>query len=834
MNQPSSPEPNQRTNINDSVMSGQVSQAGRDSIQIQFNWLKKNSENNSTQKDRKALLHKVRNYWITGVMERSSLYSQIKIELELEERLDLIDLVWETPEHLSQLLPPGMRAITKFDELGVGRTLLILGEPGSGKTTTMLEIARELIARAEQDPQAPIPVVFNLSSWVYEKWKLVDWLIKEFETGIYKIPKITSKNWIENQQLLFLLDGLDEVREDLRESCVQVINQFSQKYGRTEIIVCSRINAYKSLSQYLRFQSSLLLRPLKPEQIENYLNQAKEKLYGVEIAMQTDPVLRKLAQTPLMLSIMALAYQDVPASEFSVMNLEERQQHLWDKYIDRMFERKQSDRPYSKNLTLHWLKFLAQRMIQESQTQFLIERIKPSWLEPGMQRRTYPIASGLIAGLIIEWVYGLPLGLIAGQLSSQMFTGLMSGVLGVISSLHPEIQLFTGIRRSWSFQKAWKAAFAGLISSFIIAVIIWLIGTPIGLVASSLQYFLYIGLNTGLVIAVISAILVGLVDSKKLDDETNTNLNNSADTNQGVWQSAKISSLITLVTLSIIILPLAILSQFFTPLSALLGCVSLYAGGMGCIQHLTIRLMLWQTGDVPWNYTHFLNYSTDKMFVQKTGGGYQFIHDLLRRRIRLSQDYSKTILSINLKNFNLNNALTNIFIIAALLISLLFPLTINSWKVTPLLAEILSPRLNIGDRLIIDRLMPHFGEFKRWDIISFKPTIDMKKEGFKYTRDIKQILGIPGDKIKIKDENIYINDEVLKKSNFIAYTDLMEYLKNHGSLITLQKDIYLVAVNITNEKNRNDKFNIHVISKKQIDGLVMFSFWPVNKIGKVN
>ncbi|MDZ7955382.1 signal peptidase I [Nostoc sp. DedQUE09] len=849
MNQPSSPEPNQRTNIDDSSISGQVGQAGRDSTQhqgtgnifkdvtIYFNPQKKDSDNRQTRQEdlnRQALLNKVHNYWIKGVMERS-LYSRIKIELGLEERLDAIDLVSETPEHLRQFLPPGMKAIAKFDELGVGRTLLILGQPGSGKTITMLEIASELIERAKQDPQAPIPVVFNFSSWVQERCKMVDWLVKEFETGIYKIPKVISQNWIENQQLLLLLDGLDEVREELRESCVQAINQFSQDYGRTEIIVSSRIKAYENVSQYLRlrFQNAILLQPLTSEQIENYLNQATEELHGVQIAMQTDPVLQKLAQTPLMLSIMALAYQDVPASEFSAMNLETRQQHLWDKYIDRIFERKHRDRPYSRNLTLHWLKFLAQRTIQESQTQFLIEQIKPSWLKPGMQRRIYPLAAGLIAGLIVEWVYGFPLGLIAGQLSFQMLIGLTIGVLGVIASLNFEIQLFTAIRRSWSFRKAWKAAFAGLISSLLIGVIIWLIGTPLGLVASSLQYFLLMGLNTGLAIAVISAILVGLVDSKKLDDETNANLNNFTDTNQGVWQSASISGLITLVTFTVIILPQAILNEFFTPLSALLGCVSLYAGGMACIQHLTIRLMLWRNRQIPWNYTHFLNYATEQMFIQKTGGGYQFIHDLLRRRIALNQDFKTTIFSKNIKITRLNNALITISIIAALLLSFLLPLTINTWRVPPSLAERWSPRLNTGDRLIIDRVRFHFGELQRWDIISFKPTTDMREAGFKYTRAVKQVLGIPGEKIKIKDGNIYINDKILNNSNYLAYPDFLEYLKNHGSSITVPKNMYLVTVNITNDKNKNDKFNIHLIPKKQIDGLVTFRFWPVNKIGAV-
>lgn len=47
----------------------------------------------------------------------------------------------------------------------VQHSLLILGQPGSGTTTTLLTLARELITRAAGSPVQPLPVVFNLSSW---------------------------------------------------------------------------------------------------------------------------------------------------------------------------------------------------------------------------------------------------------------------------------------------------------------------------------------------------------------------------------------------------------------------------------------------------------------------------------------------------------------------------------------------------------------------------------------------------------------------------------------------------------------------------------------------
>lgn len=776
--------------------------------------------------NRRALLNKVRNYWIKGVLEKS-LYKRLKIELGLEERLDAIATVWETPEHERQVLEPGTKAIAKFDELGFGRTLLILGKPGSGKTTTLLELAQELIDRAEKDPKLPIPVVFNLSSWNQKKEKIEHWMIQEFETGIYKVSKEISENWIQKQQLLLLLDGLDEVRQELREACVEAINQFSQEHGQTEMIVCSRIKAYEALSQPLRFQTALYLNCLTSEQIEEYLTQAGEELSGIKLALQTDSVLQELAQSPLMLSSMVLAYEDMPASAFAQMNLEERQQHIWDRYINRMLERKQEDSRYPQNVTLNWLGFLAQQMIRESQTLFLIEHINPDWLKPRLQRRLYPLTVGLLAGLFIEWMYGFPLGLIAGQLSFQMLIGLMSGVaLGTLGSWSSNIRLFTAMGWTWSVEKAWKAITPGLLSGPLIGILIWLIGQPLGLVSRSFLYYLTMGSCSGIVIALLSALFTGLVSSH-MGSKIDASLDTFADTNQGIWQSGIRAGVATLFTLASIILPIAILYSWFLPLSAFLACVSLYAGGMACLQHLTIRFLLWQNRNLPWNYTNFLNYSAERMLLQKSGGGYQFIHDLLRRKIALRQNQerlqkSKGSTVLKPKLFLIYTAL-----IAILISGLLLPFLINTWKVPFPLEQIFAPRLYQGDRLLVERVSYRFKDPQRWDIVSFQPTPEMRHKGFNY-RSIKQILGFQGEEVAIIHGKVYVNGKVLENRVFVPPSGFREY-----GPVKIPKEMYLVTINNPEYNNLKDEFTIHLIPKNYIDGRVMFRFWPPDRVGLV-
>jgi predicted NACHT family NTPase len=53
-------------------------------------------------------------------------------------------------------------ASTIYDTTGL---LLMLGKPGSGKTTTLLDLAQILLERARNEQRERVPVIVNLSSW---------------------------------------------------------------------------------------------------------------------------------------------------------------------------------------------------------------------------------------------------------------------------------------------------------------------------------------------------------------------------------------------------------------------------------------------------------------------------------------------------------------------------------------------------------------------------------------------------------------------------------------------------------------------------------------------
>ena len=55
----------------------------------------------------------------------------------------------------------------------------------------------------------------------------------------------------------------------------------------------------------------------------------------------------------------------------------------------------------------------------------------------------------------------------------------------------------------------------------------------------------------------------------------------------------------------------------------------LWYGGLDVIQHYTLRVILWYRRHTPFVYFRFLNYATERIFLQRVVGGFIFIHRLL-------------------------------------------------------------------------------------------------------------------------------------------------------------------------------------------------------------
>jgi DNA polymerase III delta prime subunit len=499
-------------------------------------------------------------------------------------------VILRTPDRPDCTLPAGTNISNVFER--VGRSLLILGEPGAGKTTTLLELAREMIDRAEKDPSEKIPVVFNLSSWTDPKQSLNEWMAEEMRDN-YRIQKKIAETWIENDSILPLLDGLDEIANERRAACVDVINGYLDEYS-AQAVICCRKEEYEALDAKLKLQSAILLQPLTPEQIDGYLERLSPDLNALREALRSDQELQEFAKTPLILSIMALAYKGISVKELqSLGSTEDWRRHLFKIYVDQMFQRtgRTDSKRYPKVKTIHWLSWLARKMRENNHTVFLVERMQPSWLETkGFQR--------------------------------------LSSIL-----MQEKNEINTVEVLDWSWNKGRGKLMSRLVIGLIIGLIVWLINfqnlRTIGY-GVSLIYLLG-GLVFGLSIGLVGVLIDGLVVAEM---ETRT------VPNQGILRSAKNALVVGLIVGLIVVLIGGLIAWLISgQISGQIVMLTfglgvgfgawLDFGGRAVVHHYTLRFVLSREGLLPWNLVPFLDYATERIFLRKVGGGYVFVHRML-------------------------------------------------------------------------------------------------------------------------------------------------------------------------------------------------------------
>jgi predicted NACHT family NTPase len=206
----------------------------------------------------------------------------------------------------SSKLPPGTSIIQVFDRPDIAGRLLILGAPGAGKTTSLWVLASELIIRAANDVNKPIPVLFNLSSWADHRQGISEWLETELKS-IYGVSVDVSQQWLANDQLLPLLDGLDELQSMDQEQCIEEINRFLRSSDQPSyLVVCCDLDEYERYSTKLELKGAVCLQPLTDEQIHDYL--IKENCTDLWYYLEGDTEVMEFVKSPYMMSLMNLVY----------------------------------------------------------------------------------------------------------------------------------------------------------------------------------------------------------------------------------------------------------------------------------------------------------------------------------------------------------------------------------------------------------------------------------------------------------------------------------------------------------------------------------------------
>jgi signal peptidase I len=143
-------------------------------------------------------------------------------------------------------------------------------------------------------------------------------------------------------------------------------------------------------------------------------------------------------------------------------------------------------------------------------------------------------------------------------------------------------------------------------------------------------------------------------------------------------------------------------------------------------------------------------------------------------------------------------------------------------------SESMVPTLEVNDRLMVEKISYLLHPPNRGDIVVFWPpdrlkqlNPDLKKDAF-----IKRTIGLPGEKVEVKDGTVFINDKPLAE-DYIA--DKPNY--RWGPEV-VPENSYLVFGD-----NRNNSYDGHFwgyVPRQNIIGRAAFRFWPFPRFGNID
>jgi Cdc6-like AAA superfamily ATPase len=275
-----------------------------------------------------------------------------------------------------QVYEPNNQQSAQFKDLfdayaKFGKRLLLLGVPGSGKTTTLRNLALQLLEEAKFE-SAPVPVFVDISRWkkqptsIEEIWfqtergrlplldrvvtrnkkppTFEDWLAVTLSRNPGSgVNQELAKLWVSTGNLVLLLDGFDELSEERQSEFVSALNQYLNVHPAMPVIVTTRLEEYKHFisdsKQKIALNAAVVLQPLSREQIDAYLVSANAS--ALRDAVLVDAHLYELGQNPLLLSMMTLSYTGTTSIPvLPEMSPQTLRTYIFELFTEKMLQRK--------------------------------------------------------------------------------------------------------------------------------------------------------------------------------------------------------------------------------------------------------------------------------------------------------------------------------------------------------------------------------------------------------------------------------------------------------------------------------------------------------------
>jgi hypothetical protein len=201
------------------------------------------------------------------------------------------------------------------------RRLVVLGEPGCGKTVFVLELQVRLLEARDQDPGNPVAILVSAAAFdTGQPWD--DWLTSHLAQR-YAMSTETTRRLIRDRRILPLVDGLDEMDDPSGPparalALVGALNAEMRGHERTPVIVTSRSGEYQGLQQKLDRAAQVEMLPLTAEEAAGYLRrqfrteEEQDRWSGVLNCLEADAdgLLAAQLGTPWRLTLALAAFRD--------------------------------------------------------------------------------------------------------------------------------------------------------------------------------------------------------------------------------------------------------------------------------------------------------------------------------------------------------------------------------------------------------------------------------------------------------------------------------------------------------------------------------------------
>lgn len=144
---------------------------------------------------------------------------------------------------------------------------------------------------------------------------------------------------------------------------------------------------------------------------------------------------------------------------------------------------------------------------------------------------------------------------------------------------------------------------------------------------------------------------------------------------------------------------------------------------------------------------------------------------------------------------------------------------IRTFIITPVIVsgDSMVPTLKNKQLLLLNKIDYHFNNIDRFDIVVIK--VDKNEI-------IKRVIGLPGETIEYRNNSLYVDGHELTSDYNFATDDFT--LKSICNCDKIPQDKYLVLGD--NRAVSADSRIIGLIDKKDIEGSVQISLWPIKKV----